>query len=60
MKDLEEKLAMFRLNEQSLKSALHALDLVKDDQGGPATYAVETVVVLNGEAKVVAKENLSV
>lgn len=60
MKDLEEKLAMFCLNDQSVKRALHVLDLVKDDQRGPATYAVETVVVLDGEAKVVAKENLSV
>lgn len=60
MKDLEEKLAMFCLNDKSVKSTLHVLDLVKDDQRGPAIYAVETVVVLNGEAKVVAKENLSV
>lgn len=60
MKDVEEKLAMFCLNDQSVKGALHALDLVKDGQRGPATYAVETIIVLDGEAKVVAKENLSV
>lgn len=60
MKDVEEKLAMFRLDDQYLKGALRAIDLVKDGQKGPATYTVETVIVLDGEAKVVAKESLSV
>ncbi len=60
MKNVEEKLAMFCLDDQSVKGALHALDLVKDGQRGPATYTVETIIVLDGEAKVIAKENLSV
>lgn len=60
MMGVEEKLAMFRLDDQSVRDALHALDLVKDGQRGPATYAVETIIVLDGEAKVVATENLSV
>lgn len=60
MKDVEEKLAMFCLDDQSVKDALHVLDLAKDVQSGPATYAVETIIVLDGEAKVIAKESLSV
>ena len=60
MKDVEEKLAMFGLDDQSVKGALHVLELVKDVQSGPATYAVETIIVLDGEAKVIAKESLSV
>lgn len=60
MKDVEEKLAMFCLDDQSVKGALHVLDLVNDVQRGPATYAVETIIVLDGEAKVIAKESLSV
>jgi len=56
MKDIEEKLALFRLDDQSVKSVLHALNLVREEHKGPATYTVETVVVRNGEAKVVSKE----
>lgn len=56
MKDIEEKLALFRLDDQSIKSVMHAIDLVTDENKGPATYTVETVVVRNGEAKVISKE----
>lgn len=56
MKDIEEKLALFRLDDQSIKSVLHAIDLVNDEHKGPASYAIETVVVRNGEAKVISKE----
>lgn len=60
MKDLEEKLAMFHLGDQSVRDALHAIELVKDGHRGPSTYTIETIVVLDGEAKVVAKENRNV
>lgn len=56
MKDIEKKLGLFRLDDQSVKSVLHALDLVKEEHKGPAAYTVETVVVRNGEARVVSKE----
>ncbi|SCC95159.1 hypothetical protein THIX_70188 [Thiomonas sp. X19] len=56
MKDIEEKLALFRLADQSIKSVMHAIDLANDEHKGPATYTVETVVVHNGEAKVISKE----
>lgn len=60
MKDIEEKLALFRLDDQSVKGALHALELVKEGLNTPTTYTVETIIVLGGEAKVVEKELLSV
>ncbi|MCC7431617.1 hypothetical protein IT568_12305 [bacterium] len=56
MKDIEEKLALFRLDYQSIKSVMHAINLVNDEHKGPASYTVETVVVRNGEAKVISKE----
>lgn len=56
MKDIEEKLALFRLDDQAIKSVMQTIDLVKDEHEGPTTYTVETVVVRNGEAKVISKE----
>lgn len=56
MKDIEEKLALFRLDDQSIKSVMHAIELANDEQNGPATYTVETVVVRNGETKIISKE----
>lgn len=60
MKDVEEKLAMFHLGDKSVRDTLHAIELVKDSHKGPSAYTVETIIVLDGEAKVVAKENRNV
>jgi len=60
MDDIEQKLAMFRLDDQSVKSVLRTLDLVRDSNKGPTTYTVETIVVRDGEAEVISKEDLNV
>jgi len=60
MDSIEEKLALFRLGEKSVQSVLHTLDLVRAGQKEHATYTVETVVIRNGKAEVVSKEDKNV
>jgi len=60
MDDIEQKLAMFRLDDQSVKSVLRTLDLVRDSNKGQTTYTVETIIVRDGEAEVISKEDLNV
>ncbi len=60
MDSIEEKLALFRLGEKSVQSVFHTLDLVRDGQKELAIYTVETVVIRNGKAEVVSKEDKNV